>query len=84
MKQNKRPSISTVSTNSNGPTHHFLNPNNDDGFEDFEPPLMVVRPDAVKSEDFQSKIPQLDGNSTMPDNSTNTESGINDFIEGIF
>ena len=80
VKQNKRPSISTASTNSNGPTHHFLNPNNDDGFEDFEPPLMVVRPDAVKSEDFQSKIPQLDGNSTMPDNSTNTESGINDLL----
>ena len=47
---------SAVSSNSNSSTHHFLSPNNEDGFEDFEPPLMVVRPDAVKSEDFQSKI----------------------------
>merc|ERR1719510_889699 len=44
---------------------------------------MVVRPDAVKSEDFQSKIPQLDGNSTMPDNSTNTESVLTDSEESF-
>ena len=82
VKQNKRSTAS--STISKVPTHQFLNPNNDDGFEDFEPPLMVVRPDAVKSEDFQSKIPQLDGNSSMPDNSTNTESGKNEFIKSNF